>query len=137
MIRAGADQGLLKPAAGDHAIRRRLSPNSNPSTVRNPSSAPRAVKKCFPRWSFWKNQPRSTTRCTLRWNRMSSPAEMMFSPSMSLPRAFDGMTLFTDLNFEVKRGERVAIIGNNGTGKTTILKDHQRSSDPGQRRDHA
>ena len=32
------------------------------------------------------------------------------------------MTLFTDLNFEIKRGERVAIIGNNGTGKTTILK---------------
>ena len=34
----------------------------------------------------------------------------------------DGHTLFSDLNFEIKRGERVAIIGNNGTGKTTILK---------------
>ena len=32
------------------------------------------------------------------------------------------MTLFKNLNFEVKRGERIAIIGNNGTGKTTILK---------------
>ena len=39
-----------------------------------------------------------------------------------LAKSFDGMTLFTDLNFEVKRGERIAIIGNNGTGKTTILK---------------
>ena len=39
-----------------------------------------------------------------------------------LSKSFDGMTLFTDLNFEVKRGERIAIIGNNGTGKTTILK---------------
>lgn len=39
-----------------------------------------------------------------------------------LKKGFDGHTLFSDLNFEVKRGERVAIIGNNGTGKTTILK---------------
>ena len=31
-------------------------------------------------------------------------------------------TLFTDLNFEIKRGEHVALIGDNGTGKTTILK---------------
>lgn len=39
-----------------------------------------------------------------------------------LAKSFDGNTLFSDLNFEIKRGERVAIIGNNGTGKTTILK---------------
>ena len=37
-------------------------------------------------------------------------------------------TLFSDLNFEIKRGERVAIIGNNGTGKTTILKIIKRPS---------
>jgi len=40
----------------------------------------------------------------------------------ALSKAYDKLTLFTDLNFEVKRGEKVAIIGNNGTGKTTILK---------------
>ena len=39
-----------------------------------------------------------------------------------LSKAFPGLTLFTDINFEIKRGERVALIGNNGTGKTTILK---------------
>ena len=39
-----------------------------------------------------------------------------------LSKSFENFTLFTDLSFEIKRGERVALIGNNGTGKTTILK---------------
>lgn len=39
-----------------------------------------------------------------------------------LKKSFGARTLFTGLDFELKRGERVALIGNNGTGKTTILK---------------
>lgn len=39
-----------------------------------------------------------------------------------LTKSFDGNTLFNNINFDIKRGERVALIGNNGTGKTTILK---------------
>ena len=39
-----------------------------------------------------------------------------------LAKAFDSRPLFTDLSFFLKRGEHVAIIGDNGTGKTTILK---------------
>ncbi|MBO5094403.1 MAG: ABC-F family ATP-binding cassette domain-containing protein [Lachnospiraceae bacterium] len=40
----------------------------------------------------------------------------------SLKKSFDGVTLFEHLDFSLKRGEHVAIIGSNGTGKTTILK---------------
>ena len=40
----------------------------------------------------------------------------------NLSKAYPPVQLFSNINFEVKRGERVALIGNNGTGKTTILK---------------
>ncbi len=40
----------------------------------------------------------------------------------NLSKQFDGQVLFRDVNFEIKRGEHVAVIGDNGTGKTTLLK---------------
>ncbi|MCD8249319.1 MAG: ABC-F family ATP-binding cassette domain-containing protein, partial [Lachnospiraceae bacterium] len=41
---------------------------------------------------------------------------------LNLAKAFPTQTLFSDLNFEIKRGERVALIGANGSGMTSILK---------------
>lgn len=40
----------------------------------------------------------------------------------NLSKSFGNLHLFEDINFEIKRGEHVALIGDNGTGKTTILK---------------
>lgn len=39
-----------------------------------------------------------------------------------LAKSYPNQQLFSDISFDIKRGERVALIGDNGTGKTTILK---------------
>ena len=39
-----------------------------------------------------------------------------------LAKSYDGRKLFEHLSFQIQRGDRIALLGDNGTGKTTILK---------------
>lgn len=39
-----------------------------------------------------------------------------------LAKSFGSSHLFSHVDMDIRRGERVAVIGNNGTGKTTLLK---------------
>ena len=40
----------------------------------------------------------------------------------NISKSYGERTLFSDVSFEIKKGEHVALIGANGTGKTNILK---------------
>ena len=58
-------------------------------------------------------------RLTLEIEKESGKDVLDFS---YVTKSYDNHNIFTDLSFEVHKGDRIAILGDNGTGKTTILK---------------
>ncbi len=58
-------------------------------------------------------------RLTLEIEKESGKDVLDFS---HVTKSYDDKNIFTDLSFEVYKGDRIAILGDNGTGKTTILK---------------
>lgn len=64
-----------------------------------------------------KDMPRM--RLSLEVEKESGKDVLDFS---HVTKSYDDKNIFTDLSFEVHKGDRIAILGDNGTGKTTILK---------------
>lgn len=58
-------------------------------------------------------------RLTLEIEKESGKDVLDFS---HVTKSYDNSNIFSDLSFEVHKGDRIAILGDNGTGKTTILK---------------
>lgn len=65
------------------------------------------------------SEVRNDMRLTLTPKRQSGNDVLSVE---GLGKAFGDNLLFANVDFEIKRGEHVAIIGDNGTGKTTLLK---------------
>src|SRR5262245_20950685 len=53
---------------------------------------------------------------------LGSPAIMLLLSCSGLTRAFDREPLFRELGFELQAGDRVGLVGPNGTGKTTLMR---------------
>ncbi len=67
------------------------------------------------------DRPRKERRLDVKFGEKEFRGDELFTVK-GLAKSFEGRTLFSDLNLEVGGGERIALIGDNGTGKTTLLK---------------
>ncbi len=67
--------------------------------------------------------PPSSRRRQIRPQLSASGREGRLALSYErVSKSFGGQLLFRDISFTVQRGERVALLGPNGTGKSTLLK---------------
>ena len=67
------------------------------------------------------DRPRKERRLDVKFGEKEFRGDELFTLK-GLTKGFEGRTLFSDVNLEVRGGERIGLIGDNGTGKTTLLK---------------
>ncbi len=67
------------------------------------------------------DRPEKERALGARFGALEFSADEAFSMK-GISKSFDGRTLFSDLELIVKGGERIALLGDNGTGKSTLIK---------------
>ena len=66
---------------------------------------------------------------TLKFPPAQRSGDVVFKAS-DLTAGYPGKVVFTDANVEIRRGEKVALVGRNGEGKTTLVRIMSRELDP-------
>ncbi len=66
-------------------------------------------------------RPKTEKSMRARFGEKDFYGDEMFTIK-NLSKSFGNRSLFSDIELEVKGGERIALLGDNGTGKTTFLK---------------
>jgi ATPase subunit of ABC transporter with duplicated ATPase domains len=67
------------------------------------------------------DQPRQSANLTMGFQGAEFKGDVLFTLE-GVTKAFGERTLFSDLELQVLGGERIALLGDNGTGKSTLLK---------------
>ena len=66
-------------------------------------------------------KPKTQKTMKATFGEKSFSGDMVFTVK-NMEKGFDGRTLFSDVNLRVEGGERIALLGDNGTGKSTFIK---------------
>lgn len=85
------------------------------------SKQARGREKILSRMSKMENPVVVTKKIKLKFN-IKNPSVDLVLETKNLSKKFDDKNLFSNINMKIYRGDRIGIIGKNGTGKSTLLK---------------
>ena len=85
------------------------------------SKQARGREKILNRMEKMENPVVTTQKIKLKFDINAQSVDLVLDIK-NLSKTFEDKLLFKDLNLKVYRGERIGLIGKNGTGKSTLLK---------------
>lgn len=85
------------------------------------SKQARGREKILNRMEKMENPVVTTQKIKLKFDIKAQSVDLVLDIK-NLSKTFEDKLLFKDLNLKVYRGERIGLIGKNGTGKSTLLK---------------
>lgn len=85
------------------------------------SKQARGREKILNRMEKMENPVIATKKIKLEFNIKAQSVDLVLDIK-NLSKRFEDKSLFKDVNLKIYRGERIGLIGKNGTGKSTLLK---------------